>query len=86
MPTITKSGKLLSPLFIVLQETSGNFGPRVRQTLFTTPNLSVRAFGSGKLSKNDLNIWFKEIFFPNVDNDILLLVDSWNTYRDDKKT
>jgi hypothetical protein len=56
MPMITKSRKLLSPLFIVLQETSGDFGPRVRQTLFTAPNLSVRASSSGKLPKNDLNI------------------------------
>jgi hypothetical protein len=82
MPTITKSGKLLSPLFIVLQEPSGDFGPRVKQTLFTAPNLFVRASSSGKLTKNDLNIWFEEIFFPNVGNDVVLLVDSWNTYKD----
>jgi hypothetical protein len=41
--TITKSGKILSPLFIVLQEQSEEFGPRIEQEMFSAPNIKVTA-------------------------------------------
>ncbi len=55
-PTISKSGKLLSPLFIVLQEPTGSFGSRVQQTLFSAPNIYVTASKSGKLTKAELKL------------------------------
>jgi hypothetical protein len=81
-PTITKSGKLLSPLFIVLQEPNGEFGPRVEQGMFSAPNIKVTASKSGKLTKEHLRLWFREVFFPNVGNKSVLIVDSWTTYND----
>jgi hypothetical protein len=81
-PIISKSGKLLSPLFIVLQEPSGQFGPRVHKELFSAPNIYVTASKSGKLSKDHLKIWFKEVFFPNVGDKSVLFLDSWTTYND----
>jgi hypothetical protein len=81
-PTVSKSGKLLSPLFIVLQEPSGSFGPRVMQTLFKAPNIYVKVSTSGKLTKEELKVWFKDIYFPSVGPQSVLLVDSWTTYKD----
>lgn len=49
-PTISCDGKLLSPLFIVLQEPSGTFGPRVQENLFRAPNVIVTASKSGKMT------------------------------------
>ncbi len=57
-PLISKSGKLLPPLFIVLQESTEKFGPRVQKELFSAPNIYVTASKSSKLSKDDLKIWF----------------------------
>ncbi len=65
-PTISKDGKLLSPLFIVLQEPEGKFGPRVQEELFSTPNIYVTASKSGKLTKDHLKVWFERVFFPSV--------------------
>jgi hypothetical protein len=81
-PTISKSGKLLSPLFIVLQEPTGSFGPRVQQTLFSAPNIYVTASKSGKLTKAELKLWFEAVFFPNVREKSVLLIDSGTTYND----
>ena len=81
-PTISKSGKLLSPLFIVLQENTGDFGPRVKKTLFSASNIYVRASQSGKLTKEDLKVWFQDVFFPAANQHSVLLVDSWDTYKD----
>jgi hypothetical protein len=42
-PTISVDGDLLSPLFVVLQEPNGKFGPRVKENLFQAPNIYVTA-------------------------------------------
>jgi hypothetical protein len=63
-PTISKDGKLLSPLFIDLQEPEGKFSPRVQQELFSAPNIYVTASRSGKLTKYHLKVWFERVFFP----------------------
>ncbi|XP_046145813.1 uncharacterized protein LOC123989181 isoform X1 [Osmia bicornis bicornis] len=47
-PTITADGRLLSPLFVVLQEANGQFGPIVQKTLFKPTNVYVTASKSGK--------------------------------------
>ncbi|OWA54987.1 hypothetical protein BV898_19374 [Hypsibius exemplaris] len=81
MPTIDATGKLLSPLFIVMQEISGDFGPLVKKDLFTAPNIYVTASRSGKMMKDHLKTWLKEVYFPHVGDRTVLLIDSWSTYK-----
>ncbi|XP_076666304.1 uncharacterized protein LOC143367919 [Andrena cerasifolii] len=56
LPTISASGQLLSPLFMVLKETTGEFGPRVEKTLFRPANVFLTASKSGKLTSYHFNI------------------------------
>lgn len=49
-PTISAEGKLLSPLFIVLKEPTGKFGPVVETTIFKPSNVFLTASKSGKLT------------------------------------
>ena len=44
---ISADGRLLSPMLIVLQESTGDFGPRVRQTMLNPDNLYTQATKSG---------------------------------------
>lgn len=41
---------MLSPLFLVLKEPSGKFGPIVEQNIFRPENVYVEASKSGKLT------------------------------------
>lgn len=49
-PTISADGTLLSPLFLVLKEPSGTFGPIVSANLFRPTNVYITSSKSGKLS------------------------------------
>lgn len=49
-PLISGTGQLMSPLFIVLKEASGSFGPVVQETLFRPENVYLEASKSGKLT------------------------------------
>lgn len=80
--TSSADGSLISPLYIVLQERNGEFGSRVQRDMFTAQNIFIQASASGKLMKSHLLNWFTEVYFKNVPNDTLLLVDSWTTYND----
>ncbi|XP_076386074.1 uncharacterized protein LOC143264143 [Megachile rotundata] len=82
-PTILADGQLLSPLFIVLKEASGQLGPRVRQTVFTPPNVYIQASTSGKLTTELFKVWLKEVFLPHTPNNTILLLDSWSGYSED---
>lgn len=53
-PTISADGKLLSPLFLVLKEPSGEFGPVVSQTLFRPTNVYAVPSKSGKLTSGKI--------------------------------
>lgn len=79
---ITASGELKAPLFLILPEKGGNFGPRVASTMFRHPELHVVSSTSGKITKPLLKDWFKNVFFPNVPSDSVLLLDSLTTYKD----
>lgn len=81
-PIISCDGEFLSPLLIVLQEVKGMFGPIIKKNLFTSPNVSAYPSKSGKVTKEILISWFKEIYFPNVSGNSVLIVDSWRTYND----
>ncbi|XP_067208384.1 uncharacterized protein [Linepithema humile] len=76
-PTVSADGRLLSPLFIVLKEVSGTFGPKVQETMFKAPNIFVTASKSGKLTAHYFKIWLQGVFFPNVGPKSVLLLDSW---------
>ncbi|XP_046744322.1 uncharacterized protein LOC124410191 isoform X2 [Diprion similis] len=77
-PTISADGKLLSPLYLVLKEIGGDFGPRVEKTLFKPTNVFVSASKSGKLTSDHFKQWLTEIYFPNVGDNSALLIDSWS--------
>jgi len=56
MPIISASGRLLSPLYIVLKESTGTFGPRVQETLFRPVNIYIQASKSRKLTSKFQNL------------------------------
>jgi hypothetical protein len=82
-PTISGDGRLLSPLFIVLKEAAGTFGPRVQETMFRENNIFVLASKSGKLTSHHFEIWLREVYFPNVGPKSVLLLDSWTGHCPD---
>jgi hypothetical protein len=49
-PLISADGRLLSPLYLVLKEKGGEFGPNVKKNLFKADNVHVEASSSGKLT------------------------------------
>ena len=77
-PTVPAEGMLLSPLFIVLKEKAGTFGPRVIENLFIPTNVRVEASTSGKLSKELFQTWIQEIFLPQSGDSPVLSLDSWS--------
>jgi len=77
MPIISASGRLLSPLYIVLKESTGTFGPRVQETLFRPVNIYIQASKSGKLTSEHFKTWFSEVYLPNTGRKSMLLLDSW---------
>lgn len=77
MPIILASGRLLSPLYIVLKESTGTFGPRVQETLFRPVNIYIQASKSGKLTSEHFKTWFTEVYLPNTGRKSMLLLDSW---------
>lgn len=79
-PVISASGKLLSPMLIVLKELHGTFGPRIQQTMFRPQNLYICASSSGKVTKQIIKTWFQSVFLPQVNEQTVLLVDSWTGY------
>ena len=85
-PTISADGYLLSPLYIVLKEEKGNFGPRIKpridKLLEKIPNVYVSSSKSGKLTKQHLIEWFDKIYFPQAPIKSVILLDSWTTYND----
>ena len=60
-PLISADGKLLSPLFIVLKETTRAFGQRVLKNILKPRNCFVTSSKSGKLNKNLLKTWFTKL-------------------------
>lgn len=77
-PIISASGQLLSPLFIVLHEPTGKLGPRVQEHMFRPENVYISVSRSGKLSRELLQTWLREVFFPAVGSNAALLLDSWS--------
>jgi len=76
-PIISADGRLLPTLLVVLQETNGEFGIRVKETMFKSTNLHVLCSKSGKLSKDLVQDWIKNVYLPNVQDESTLILDSW---------
>ena len=68
----------MSPLFIVLEEAHGQFGPKVMKTLFKPENIYVEASAPGKLSKELFQIWIQNVVLLHSGNSPILLLDSWS--------
>lgn len=77
MPTISANGQLQSPLYLVLKEASGDFGPRVEETLFRPANIYIAASKSGKLNTQLFQSWFTNVFLSTSGSFGVLLLDSW---------
>lgn len=77
-PIISADGRLLSPLLIVLKESSEKLDPRVQKNMFTENNIFIMTSKSGKLTSHHFQIWLKEVCFSNVGPKSVLLLDSWN--------
>jgi hypothetical protein len=75
-PTVSADGKLLSPLFLCLQETDDEFGPRISANLQQRANVYVTCSKSGKLTKSLLHDWCSNVFFPTAPTKALLFLDS----------
>lgn len=81
-PTICMDGSTIDRLLIVLQEKGGEFGPYVKEKLFTHPEIFVTSTTSGKVTKTILKDWFIEVYFPTATDKSLLILDSFPTYKD----
>jgi len=79
---IISAGRLLFPLLIMLKE-PGTLGPRVQEITFIANNIFIMASKSGKLTSNHFETWIKEVFFPNVGSNSVLLLDSWTGHCPD---
>jgi len=97
---ITLSGELIPQVFVCLQESTGNFGPRVQKSvdeLVTKyKNTVVTSSKSGKLTTQLYKTFLTNIMLPYVkENKFLLLIDSWGgqtnpgmydeIFKDDRK-
>lgn len=81
-PTISADGHLLSPMIVCLQEPSGSFGENVARGLHKAPNLYVVASKSGKMTKELILEWFRNVYFPIAPLSSILFVDSWTGFND----
>ena len=82
-PTISADGRLLSPLYIVLQEKDGKFPAKFDPKKDVPKNIFLQASSSGKLTKQHLLNWFAKVYFKQAPDESVLLLDSWTTYNDE---
>uniref|UniRef100_A0A915DDC4 DDE-1 domain-containing protein n=1 Tax=Ditylenchus dipsaci TaxID=166011 RepID=A0A915DDC4_9BILA len=80
MPTIYANGTLGKKLFVVLQEPSGSFPQRFN---YAASNLSIHCHSSHIMTKDLMKTWLRECVFTNeMPDQLLLIVDSWTSFRD----
>lgn len=82
-PCINQNGEIQLPMLMCWQEPTGTFGPRVRENLFDAENLYVIATKSGKMTTATILDWFKNVYFKYGPRVSVLIVDSWNGYKDE---
>jgi len=67
----------MSPLFIVLQEKDGKFGPKIEKDLYKADNILALASTSGKLTSELAIKWFQQFYLPNTNQKSVLCLDLW---------
>ncbi|XP_023288695.1 uncharacterized protein LOC111674042 [Orussus abietinus] len=67
----------------LLKEASGQFGPVVEKTLFRPQNIFPLASKSGKLTSEHFKTWLKDVLYPNIGQQSILLLDSWSGHCSD---
>jgi hypothetical protein len=82
MPTINADGKIVGPVFVCLQEPTGKLGPRVLKSIYKASNIHITCSKSGKLTKSHIQYWAEEVLKPSVEENFLLLLDSWSGQTD----
>ena len=75
--TVSATGILQSPMLIVLKELHGFFGKRVQKNLFRPKNVFIMASKSGKLTKDHVRNWTREVFTADISNKSILILDAW---------
>lgn len=83
--TINAAGKFVGPLFIVLQESKGEFGPIVMQKVakLSTPHLFIRCSTSGKSTKQLTGEYFDKIRESIGGAASILVLDKWSGQTDE---
>lgn len=85
-PIINMSGALHSPLYLKSQEATGHFPTRSGYAPTIPANILARAGTSAMMSKNDLEDFLRNVFWPTLKaanvKKCLLLVDQWSSNRD----
>jgi len=68
---------------LCLQEKDSEFGPQVLQIFFEPENIHVTCSASGKMSKLLVKEWYESSLLPSVNQNCVLLLDSWAGYKDE---
>ncbi|GAB0099845.1 hypothetical protein DMENIID0001_157350 [Sergentomyia squamirostris] len=89
MPAVTASGKLLSPVYVMLKEgnkeaAAGCFGPIAQRSIFKHPNIFVKAHISAIMNKSRTQEYFRDVLFPIAPNHFLLLCDFSTLFQDEE--
>lgn len=83
MPMLSMDGRLRKPLYICLQETTGNeFGPIVQGRLPNYPNVYVKCSKSGKMSSDKMQEWAQFCLADAISHSCCLITDSWGGQTD----
>lgn len=74
----------MGPLFIILQEKNGLFGPNVSKTMFKHPLIHVIANTSGKITKENARGWMENVLLKATrgQRKTLLLIDQCGSFKD----
>lgn len=84
MPTISISGHLSKKLYICLQETNGQFGPRISENVNNLAhklgNVFVDASKSGKMGNQHFKNYLNHCYWPFAEETNLLILDSWKPF------
>ncbi|PSN50077.1 hypothetical protein C0J52_04197 [Blattella germanica] len=82
---IVEDGTLLPHLYALVSEPVGHFPANMIMNL---PNIKAFASKSANMTKRDLKVSLEQAMRPDIGlhgkTEVLLLVDSWTTNRDDK--
>lgn len=73
------SGKLAQKLPVVLYEPAG-LPKRAKEAIGLYQNLHVYSTKSGLMGSEIVKQWMCEVFLNIVDDDSLLIIDSWTGY------